>query len=166
MKSGPHTAVIARSFATGFGVGFLPLAPGTWASLGTLPIAYCAHWVGGFPVLAVFALAAVFLGLWSIGHMADKARQDSPEIVIDEVAGQSVALFPLSVFGNSLQELPIPTWFAWIAAFLLFRFFDILKPWPIRVLDRREGAIWVMLDDLAAGALAAVCITAAVVAAR
>lgn len=131
--------------ATWFGSGRLPFAPGTWGSLAALPFAAALQWVGG-PWLLVAASVLVFLaGCWaSVEYVRATGRKDPPEIVIDEVVGQWIALI-LSPF--TLQEVAL--------AFVLFRSFDIVKPWPIRWIERRwPGPLGVMLDDVAAGLMA------------
>jgi phosphatidylglycerophosphatase A len=139
--------------ATLGGLGRLP-APGTFASLATLPLAWALHATGGI-VLMVVATAAIWLvGWWaSIEYLAGRV-EDPPEIVIDEVAGQLVALWPLS-WGLTAAgaESHVWPWPGWMGGFLLFRFFDIVKPWPVS-LANRPGAFPLMIDDIVAGAIA------------
>jgi len=137
----------AALISTWFGTGLLPKAPGTWGSLATLPLA----WVLGasFGPLAVIIAAAVLfgLGLWAVRvHLSHSPDQDPGVIVIDEVVGQLLAVVPagLDPLGFGL-------------GFVLFRFFDIFKPWPIKALERGlGGALGVMADDIAAALYAAV----------
>jgi phosphatidylglycerophosphatase A len=147
----------SRLIATGFGAGLLPAAPGTWGSLAALPPAWALHWAGGFPALALATLAAVALGFWAVGReLAGRPEEDPGEIVIDEIAGQWLALWPLS-FGlwYAERDPALFPWPGWVGAFLLFRLLDILKPPPVRQADALPGALGVMLDDLVAGAMAA-----------
>jgi len=135
----------AALLATWFGSGFLPVAPGTWASLIALPFAAMLVWVGG-PLLVFSASAAVFaVGIWAANeYMAMTGVHDPPAIVIDEVVAQwlTLALMPID---------PV----VYLLGFLLFRVFDVLKPWPAGWLDRRVGgAFGVMIDDIAAAAYA------------
>lgn len=146
---------VARAIARGFGLGLLPVAPGTWAALATLPLAWAAHELGGFPGVAGVTLLLAVLGLWAVHRSADEARADAPEIVVDEIAGQLLALWPVSAALTATDAHALALWPGWLAAFVLFRLFDILKPWPVSLADRRSGARWVMLDDLIAGLLAA-----------
>lgn len=139
------------------GVGYLKPAPGTWGSLAALPLAWLCHVVGGFPLLAVAILAVFFVGWWATAKVIkDSDNHDPSEIVIDEVAGQFIALIPLSWsawrMGLDITEL----WPGWIAAFVLFRLFDITKPGPVGWADRRGDALGVMLDDVIAGIIAAI----------
>ncbi len=119
--------------ATWFGVGLIRRAPGTWGSLAALPCAVGLQFLGG-PWLLAGATGLVSLaGVWASG--------DPGAVVVDEVAGQWLALLPL----------PLDLWW-YAAAFALFRLFDIAKPWPIGWLDKNlHGGRGIMADDLAAG---------------
>lgn len=125
--------------ATGLGAGFIPLAPGTIGSLLALPLWY---WGGGAGAVHFSSLAVVLLlSVPAIRvEMRATGRKDPPSAVIDEVAGMLLAA----------------TWIPWGAApvlllFSLFRFFDILKMGPAAWADRKEGACYVVADDLVAG---------------
>lgn len=128
-------------FATWFGVGLMPFAPGTWGSLAALPFAWLIALWGGWPALAA-ATAIVFLGgWWASGRVTRRGGVADPGfVVIDEVAGQWLVLLPV---------VPAPLPYA--AGFLLFRLLDIWKPWPAGWADRRVGGgFGVMLDDVLA----------------
>lgn len=150
-----------RSITTVFGAGLLPRAPGTWGSLVALPAAWLLHALGG-AVLLVLATGVVFvLGLWAVQRatvqMADK---DLPEIVIDEVVGQWIALWPLSIGLTLMGSDPwLFPWPGWLGAFVLFRFFDIVKPPPVGWADRMNSPFGVMFDDVLAGLMAAAVLT-------
>jgi phosphatidylglycerophosphatase A len=133
-------AGLPRFLASMGGVGFLRPAPGTWGSLVVLPLAWAGPW-------ACLAAAVLFslMGWWALARLPE-AHQDPSWVVVDEGAGQSLALAALPAAGGVAGVL---------LAFLLFRAFDILKPGPVGWADRRKGATGVMLDDLIAGALAA-----------
>jgi len=164
LKAGDYLALAVATC----GVGYIPLAPGTWGSV-----------VGVGLYLALRQIALVFAGQSSIGLIqlterfatfqlvsivavtlagtwaASRAeiifhQKDSSKIVVDEVAGQLIALLPLPLLSLG------PRWLWIIAAFLLFRAFDITKPYPIRRLEGLNSGLGVMADDLAAGAYAAV----------
>jgi len=139
------------------GVGYLRPAPGTWGSLVALPVAWGLHVVGGFWLLSIAVVAAFAKGLWATGVMTQSSADHDPsEIVIDEVVGQWIALLPLSYAAWS-RGLDISVlWPGWVAAFILFRLFDITKPGPIGQADRRGDAMGVMLDDVIAGVFAAI----------
>ena len=131
----------AALISTWFGTGLLPKAPGTWGSLAALPIA----WVLGArlgPAAVIIAAAALFaVGLWAVKAYLTQTRDPDPgAIVIDEVVGQL-----LVVASAGLDPL------AFGLGFAAFRFFDILKPWPIKAIERGlDGALGVMADDIAA----------------
>lgn len=149
---------MSRAIATVFGVGLLRPAPGTWGSLAALPLAWAVHTLLGFWGLAVGTVVVSMVGWWATqAATAGSADHDPSEIVIDEVAGQWLALWPVSL-GAWMNAVPVlALWPGWIAAFVLFRLFDIWKPGPVGWADRRHDAAGVMLDDLVAGLLAALC---------
>ncbi len=132
-------------WASGFGLGFLPKAPGTWGSLGALLV----WWVGlshlETTIQAAVAIVYFFSGWWVSSRICRRSGvDDAPEIVADEIAGLWIALC-----------LVPEGWIAYLAAFVMFRFFDITKPGPIGVLDRDvKGGLGVMLDDVLAGLFA------------
>lgn len=136
---------------TGLGVGMAKPAPGTWGSLLGLALGYGLI-ACDVSVLGILFITAVLTAVSSVA--IDKIESqtgihDAPEIVIDEIAGQWLALLPLLWLGQSLG--------LYCLAFLLFRLFDITKPWPIGWLDKQvEGGFGVMVDDLVAGILAAI----------
>ena len=149
---------LATIIGTVFGVGYIRPAPGTWGSLVALPWAWLLHVLGGFPILLLGVIAAFLKGWWATSKMTEGSDDHDPsEIVIDEVVGQWIALLPLSYAAWS-NDIPVHVmWPGWIAAFALFRLFDIWKPWPIRDLDHRlGGGLGIMLDDLAAALYAAI----------
>ena len=131
----------AALVATGFGIGLLPVMPGTWGSLAALPCAWAIRFYGSVWCLLASAVAVFLLGCWASARVAAAAGRDDPGfIVIDEIAAQWLVLIaaPLS-----------PSWYA--AAFLLFRLFDIVKPWPIKRIEQAAaGGLGIMLDDIMA----------------
>lgn len=134
--------------ATWFGSGLAPKAPGTFGSAAALPLGLALVIYAG-PIGVLIAAVAIFLiGVWAADAYSQATGADDPkEVVIDEVAGQ---LLPLALAPVGL--LP------WAAAFVLFRLFDILKPWPCSYFDRKmHGGLGVMADDIAAGVYAAAC---------
>lgn len=146
----------SRIVAIFFGVGLLRPAPGTWGSAAALALGLILHRIGHFPLLLVATLAVTAFGFWACRcELADKPGEDPSEIVIDEVAGQWIALlFPSFAFwyvGAANDNFPYP---GWVAAFVLFRLFDIWKPWLVGRADARGDADGVMLDDLWAGLFA------------
>jgi len=148
-------ARVARAIATAGGAGYSPQSPGTVGSLVGLPIAVALHaqplWLFAAVTAALFAV-----GTWS-ANRADQywGTHDSGRIVIDEVVGLlvTVACFDCS------------DWVVLGLGFGLFRLFDIVKPWPIRAVDRKVGGgLGVMLDDVVAGVFAALALWAIVAA--
>ncbi len=130
----PHLKLWSRRFATLFGTGFAPFAPGTVASLISLPFAFAIHWYAGPLVLFFAAIAASFIGYWACElYVRQTGNEDPSEAVIDELAGQwfACAFAPLSLPGYA-------------AAFILFRFFDMTKIWPVA---RAERVAWRMGRD-------------------
>lgn len=138
---------LAVLIATFFYIGYLPVAPGTFASLATVLLWVWPIYLGAPGWLFFFASALFFiLGLWASERARHSfAKKDDPSsIVIDEVAGQTLAMGLCSADFMSLA-----------IAFALFRFFDILKPWPIRWFDRNvKGGLGIMIDDVVAGIFA------------
>jgi phosphatidylglycerophosphatase A len=134
---------LARQIAGGFGCGAVPGAPGTAASVAATLLG--AGLLALSPwALAVAAVAAIVAGVWAVA--AVRAEGDPSWVVIDEIAGQWVALLFL--------RHPAPL--GLLAGFVLFRLLDIAKPGPVGWADRRSGPVAVMADDVIAGALAAV----------
>lgn len=152
------------------GVGFWPKAPGSWGSLVTV-LGFALLQAFNLPEVVSLILAAspiwVFgLGWWASNqYQAQTGKQDASEIVIDEMAGQLLTLYllvPLVVFMQladtsfSRNELMV----GWLAtSFISFRFFDMLKPWPISWADRKwKGGFGVMFDDILAAIMAALTV--------
>lgn len=148
---------LATLVASGFGSGLAPVAPGTAGSVAaaavlalTLTTPLTAHWI--------LWLASMGLAVWS----ADSAGRawgviDHPAIVIDEVVGLWVTiLIPMTLLTGPLSD-----WALVIGALGLFRLFDIVKPWPVNQLERSLSGGWgVVLDDVAAGVMAGLSLTA------
>jgi phosphatidylglycerophosphatase A len=130
--------------ATGGGSGNLPVAPGTWGSLVALPCAAALHIVGGPWLLSLAILLAFVAGVWASGRYSRAiGREDPGSVVIDEFAGQWLAIMPVAL-----------DWRYYVVAFVLFRFLDITKPWPCRAAERAPGGLGIMLDDIVAGVYA------------
>lgn len=133
-----------RLLALGFGAGCIRTAPGTWGTLVAVPICWLLQPLPLVGYLAV-AAAAFALGVWACEHTTRVlGMHDHPAIVWDEVVGYLV----------TMTAAP-PGWRWLLIGFVLFRLFDILKPWPIRAADRWvRGGFGVMFDDLLAGIFA------------
>jgi phosphatidylglycerophosphatase A len=137
----------AHILATWFGAGLSPVAPGTVGSLAALPLAYLLNYYLGVVALAVGIVVVFLVGIWAAHSFSRRtASHDAGPIVIDEVAGQWLALL-----------LVPPDLVLYAIGFALFRLADIIKPWPIGLADKRiKGGFGVMFDDILAGALAAI----------
>jgi phosphatidylglycerophosphatase A len=136
---------LARVLATWFGCGYAPKGPGTAGSLGALlvawPLRHESSWM--FAALALIFLAPA---IWSAGSTASQVGINDPQIVvIDEVIGQWISLAGAAMYSPA----------SWIAAFALFRLFDIWKPWPIRQLEKLPSGTGIVMDDVLAGIFAA-----------
>ncbi|MBN9657702.1 MAG: phosphatidylglycerophosphatase A [Acidobacteria bacterium] len=144
---------VALAIATWFGCGFWPKGPGTAGSIGALLVAWplisrlsMQPW--HFAVLAVLLTP---LGIWASTRTAEIRRMKDPQIVVvDEVLGQWITLS-----GASVLDLPHIA-----AALLLFRLFDITKPWPVRKLESLPAGTGIVADDLAAGVYGAAVLVA------
>jgi phosphatidylglycerophosphatase A len=151
----------ASLIGTVLGVGYIRPAPGTWGSLVALPYAWVLHVIGGLPLLGFAIVAGFFKGWWATARMtAGSEDHDPSEIVVDELIGQWIALLPLSYAAWSMEISILAMWPGWIAAFALFRFFDITKLGPVGWADRMDTPLGVMLDDVIAGVLAAIGVLA------
>lgn len=146
-----------KLIASFFNVGFIRPAPGTWGSLAALPFAYALHLVGGFWLLLIATVAVFLLGWQATKQVTQGSEDHDPSwIVIDEVVGMWIALFPVS-YGAGMMGIEVyRLWPGWIAGFVLFRLFDITKPWIIGKADRLGTPMGVMLDDVFAGLFAAI----------
>jgi len=144
---------------TVFGVGHLRPAPGTWGSVAGVLMAWGLHELGGFWLFFVATFAVTALGWWATKvETVGQADKDPSEIVIDEVAGQWVALWPVSLGAMMAGSDFLDLYPGIIAGFLAFRLFDIAKPGPVGWADRQPGAFGVMADDIIAGWLAAMVV--------
>lgn len=145
---------------TTFGfVGLLRPAPGTWGSAAAIMLGVAIDHLLGFPALVVATVAVTALGFWACEQaLRDHPGEDPSEIVIDEVAGQWLALlFPAAAFwSRGMEDWWLTAYPGWVAAFVFFRLFDIWKPSVIGWADRRSDSKGVMLDDLFAGLFAGV----------
>jgi phosphatidylglycerophosphatase A len=136
--------------AFGFGSGLLPRAPGTAGTLAAVPIVMLIGYFGA-TVHALCALAFFCAGIYICGYSARSLGvHDHPGIVWDEITG----------FAITMLAVPL-TWYWLLSGFALFRFFDIVKPWPIREADHSlKGGLGIMLDDVIAGIFAGVILYA------
>jgi len=131
--------------ATWFGSGLIRPAPGTFGTLAALPAGYLFQLIGGIPLLLIATFLTFFIGKKAAALYEERTGEhDASSIVIDEAVGLWIA-------GIAAGTNPI----LWFCAFLLFRLFDIVKPWPASRYDKRgSGAYDVMMDDVIAGIFA------------
>lgn len=143
--------------ATLFGIGHLKPAPGTWGSLAAVIAALVIHIIAG-----PFALIAALFALLIVSHksvaayVAKAGDKDPSEVVLDELLGQWIAVLPVSLGAWHAGAPATALYPGWIAAFVLFRLFDIWKPWLVGRADRKGTPWGVIEDDLWAGLFAAI----------
>ncbi len=134
--------------AFGFGLGYMKKAPGTFGTLAGIPFILLFQQTPLTAYLIATAIMAL-LGIWLCGEASKQMGvHDHPGIVWDEIVGYMITM------------IAAPAGWLWLLiGFVLFRFFDILKPWPISYLDRQvHGGLGIMLDDILAGVMAAICL--------
>jgi phosphatidylglycerophosphatase A len=148
LREGPPR--LALAVASVGGIGFAPFAPGTFGSLPGLALYWALHAAGGWPLAAAGLGVVCAAGVWA-GGVAERhwGAKDPGRVVIDETAGQMLAL---------LLHAPAPSVLA--ASFVLFRIFDVWKPFPARRLEELPAGSGIMADDLAAGVYANLALAA------
>jgi phosphatidylglycerophosphatase A len=131
----------ARVIAVFFGCGLSPVMPGTVGTIGGVVLYYFIH---SHSFYLTILLSILVMGTWSAGYISsERGKEDPQEIVIDEVAGYLITM------------LFVPfSWLAMVLGFILFRFFDILKPGPVSYVERAPRGYGIMLDDILAGVFA------------
>jgi phosphatidylglycerophosphatase A len=133
--------------AVWFGSGLSPAAPGTAGTLAAVPLILLVGWFG-LLFKSILLAVLIFVAVWSSEFYRRRTGiQDPPEVVVDEVVGFFVAVAPWE-----------PSWSLLVAGFLLFRFFDIVKPFPVGMAERLPGGVGIVADDLAAGVYSALCL--------
>jgi phosphatidylglycerophosphatase A len=171
---------LALAIATSLGLGYIPFAPGTWGSAAgvalavglavfTRPLGAAAALAAAFAFAAIVAVA----GVWAGSRAALFARSDDPQfVVIDEVSGQIIALVggsalatlasTLGIGEQSVASSPLARdlldWKYLMAGFIIFRVFDIWKPFPARQAELLHGGLGIMADDWIAGAYTALAL--------
>ena len=145
-----------KLIVTFFFVGNVRIAPGTIASFSTVIIFYAfAKYFNVFSFMLTIS-AITLLSFVAVGaYTNDLLEKDKSEIVIDEVIGQSIALLPLLIFVENTS----PKFFMCMISLLFFRFFDIVKPYPINKIDKMNNTFGVIFDDILAGIFAALLLT-------
>jgi phosphatidylglycerophosphatase A len=137
---------LALALAT-WGVGYLPLMPGTFGSLVGIGVYLL---LGSLVPQVIGVLVITWAGIWAASRTERILRLKDPgKVVVDEVAGQMIALLPLSFVPGAGKPVII-------VSFILFRLFDIFKPYPARRFERLHGGLGIMADDLVAGVYGAI----------
>lgn len=145
-----------RVLTSSFGLGFLPIAPGTWGSLPPAAIFVVLTWfgLGCVPISVVMAVIAIAASVVCVkfapAAIKITGKNDPGEVVADEVAGQAVTFIGACAVGFQGGLIVA------VLGFLIFRFFDILKPWPVYKLEKFPEGWGILLDDLGAGVYAAI----------
>jgi phosphatidylglycerophosphatase A len=137
--------------ALGFGSGLAPKAPGTFGTLAAIPFFFLLLLLPTWDYLLTLVVCSA-LGVYLCQVAAEQLGvHDHPAIVWDEFVGLWITLTPLVFLGFE--------WYWLLLGFVLFRFFDIVKPWPISYFDQHvQGGLGIMLDDIVAGAVAGLCL--------
>ena len=150
---------LALAIATGLGLGYLPKAPGTFgSSLGVLLALGAFSSNASLPFLLGLTLAVSLAGIWAATSTAAYLnKKDPPVVVIDEVSGQLIAFLGIALAGTPF----VPGWKYLLAGFILFRVFDIWKPFPARLAESLPGGLGIMADDWVAGLYAALALALA-----
>ena len=146
---------LVRFIVTFFYIGHAKIAPGSIASLVTTLIFYffAKHLISYLFTIIILITSTLAFFAVSI-YTYELTEKDRSEIVIDEVIGQSIALLPLLLF----EQTNSPQLFTCIISLLFFRFFDIVKPYPINKFDKMNNSFGVIFDDILAGIFSAFCL--------
>ena len=147
-----------KYFVTIFCIGYIKFAPGTLGSIcGVLTFFYLYNFFSVNPKYLFFLISFIFiLGWYFVYTYIQKNKiHDPSEIIIDEFLGQLISLTPLLYLRNFKLNLDHFIELL-IFAFLLFRFFDIIKPWPINIIDRSRSSLSILMDDVVAGLFSAI----------
>lgn len=146
--------------ATMGGLGFMRFAPGTWGSAAAVGLMIALHPIIGSYGIVAMTFGIIALGTWATArYMAHTVGKDPSEVIIDEWAGQWIALWSVA-YGASFADVSIlQLWPGLVVGFAAFRLVDIVKRGPVRRADQRGDAWGVMLDDLWAGVFALIVVT-------
>ena len=151
---------LTKLIVTFFYIGHAKIAPGSIASLATSLLFYLFAKYLIYHFFIIIILATIFIAFFCISIYTNQLpEKDRSEIVIDEVVGQSIALLPLLLF----SETTSPDFFMCIISLLFFRFFDIVKPYPINKFDKMNNTFGVIFDDILAGVFSALLLTLALI---
>ena len=146
-RNADFSGKISLTLSTWFGTGLLPVAPGTFGTLGAVPLVFGLPCLGTVPGVFIIVMV-IAVAIWASDRSQELLGNDDPsEVVIDEVAGFSLTMF----------FLPL-SWLTLGLGFILFRVFDILKPYPIKQAEKLRGGLGIVMDDLVAGFYAYLCV--------
>jgi phosphatidylglycerophosphatase A len=138
---------ISLTLSTWFGIGLLPVSPGTFGAIAAVPLVFGLACLGTVPGVFIIAMV-VAVAIWTSDRSQELLGNGDPsEVVIDEVAGFLLTMFLLP-----------PSWLTLGLGFVLFRVFDILKPYPIKQAEKLRGGLGIVMDDLVAGIYAHLCV--------
>ena len=153
---------MVKLYVSLFGLGFIPFASGTIGSLAGIALWLALREVMS-PWTMILTIVLSFILSWVITevYLRKKNKEHDPsEVIIDEVIGQWVSLIPLIYLDRIEYPIINNQFYVFIlTSFLLFRFFDIFKPWPISIIDRQRNSFSVLFDDVLAGLFSSICIT-------
>ena len=147
---------IALIFATFFGAGLSPKAPGTAGSFATLPLAFLMAYFFGRDGIIIAAIVSFFIGVWATNQLTKNSDEKDPsKVVIDETAGQLMSFVLVAPYLH--HNLSVKAFVIYLIGFGFFRLFDIVKMGPVKWADTKVKNAWgVMLDDIFAGIFAAI----------
>ena len=147
--------ILSYIIATVLGAGYFPIASGTVGSAICIPLAFIMAYFGGFWLVLILAIFIYIIGFFATREVLKYTEHDPSIVVIDEVVGQLVTILPVA---NMLMgKFDFKIILIYIVAFFLFRFFDIIKPFPANYFDKKVmNAHGVMLDDVIAGLYASI----------
>lgn len=147
---------LALIFATFFGAGLSPKAPGTAGSFATLVLAFLMAYFFGRDGIIYAAIVSFFVGVWATNELTkNSAEKDPSKVVIDETAGQLISFVLVAPYLQN--NLSVKALFVYLLGFAFFRLFDIVKMGPVKWADTKIKNAWgVMLDDVFAGIFAAI----------
>ena len=138
---------ISLTLSTWFGTGLLSVAPGTFGTIAAVPLVFGVACLGTVPGVFIIAMV-VAVAIWTSDRSEELLGNDDPsEVVIDEVAGFLLTMFLLPL-----------SWLTLGLGFILFRGFDIFKPYPIKQAEKLRGGLGIVMDDLVAGIYAHLCV--------
>lgn len=144
---------LKKVLGTSFFLGYLPIAPGSWASLGVLIPVYFILTQWGLPGIGISVILFSLITLWSADTCEREWGKDPSQVVMDEWAGQSLTFFLIrdTVFANHSVIILL-------TGFVLFRIFDIIKPFGVHKIQKLPGGWGILSDDLLAGLYANICL--------